>query len=127
MTAEGQRTRTRILEAMTARSNTGSAGGASLFVALRKLWEPHEASLVVVRDEPGDYSLQSKAKAFVGGVRTSRTHTSFYLPKLFAEPALLESVSPALRQRISGTSFAFRTIEPALFEELSALVARCLG
>lgn len=126
MTAEGDRTRTRIREAMTARSNTGSAGGASLFVALRKIWEPVAPSLTVTRDEPGEYSLARDGK-FVGGVRTSRTHTSFYLPKAFAEPTLLESVSPALKKRIAGGSFAFRAVEPGLFEELAGLVARALA
>jgi hypothetical protein len=125
MTADGERTRARIRQAMTARSNTGSAGGASLFMALRKIWEPFAPKLTVTRDEPGDYSLSRDGK-FVGGVRTSRTHTSFYLAKLFAEPTLLESVSPALKKRVSGASFAFRTLEPALFEELAGLVERCV-
>jgi hypothetical protein len=56
MTTEGERTRTRIRQAMTARSNTGSAGGASLFMALRKIWEPFASNLTVTRDEPGDYT-----------------------------------------------------------------------
>ncbi|MGZ3449168.1 MAG: hypothetical protein ACXWUG_04430 [Polyangiales bacterium] len=126
MTAEAEKTRLKIRNTIAARSNTGSAGGASLFVALRKIFQPHEASFVVVRDEPGDYSVQTRDKTFFGGVRTSRTHTSVYLAKLFADPALLESVSPALKKRIAGASFAFRAVEPPLFEELAALVARCL-
>ncbi|MFP4208710.1 MAG: hypothetical protein ACLFSC_08615 [Wenzhouxiangella sp.] len=41
---------------------------------------------------------------------------------LYVKPALLESVSPALKARMQGKScFNFSAVDPALFEELEGL------
>ncbi len=129
----GEKTKKRTGAAADARSYTGSAQGAALFVTLRKLLRPHEAALVVVTDRPGDYELATRTLGangkplFFGGVRTSRSHTTFYLAALAGSPELLESISEPLRRRLEGNaSFVFKTLEPGLFEELSALTARCL-
>lgn len=128
MNAAGEKTRQKTKEASASRSKTGSAGGAALFVALRKILQRHEARLVVTRNTPGDYSLDTHTKGpngkplFFGGVRSGRSTTSFYLMPVYVDPALLEGASETLRSRMSGKScFSFKTTEPALFEELAAL------
>lgn len=133
MTAKGEKTTARTAAAASARSNTGTAGGAALFVALRKILKQHEASLVVARDAVGEYELTTKAKGengkplFFGGVRTARAHTAFFLNPLASDPELLASVSDHLRARLDGkTAFHFKTVEPVAFEELTDLTARAL-
>jgi hypothetical protein len=137
MSAAGEKTKARTGKAANVRSSTGSNQGAALFVALRKILRAHEASLLVARDVPGEYELTERVSGaagasgkprFFGGVRTSRSHTTFLLAPLAANPALLESISDHLRARMEGNaSFQFKTIEPGLFEELAALTASCLA
>ncbi len=131
MSEKGEKTKERTRAAASERSSTGSAGGASLFVALRKLLREHEAALVVAKNLPGEYELTAKTLGpngkplFFGAVRTFRSHTAFYLSPLASDPALLASASEHLRKRFEGTcAFHFKTIEPVLFEELAALTAR---
>lgn len=134
MSATGEKTRQKTKEAAAARSHAGSAGGASLFVALRKILQQHAASLVVVRDRPGDYYLDTKTKGpngkplFFGAVRTNRSSTSFHLMPIYTNPKLLDGVSEHLRARLTGKScFQFKAIEPSLFEELSTLTEQGLA
>jgi hypothetical protein len=131
LNARGEKTRDRTRAATSARSSTGSAGGAELFVSLRKIFLPHAPELVVASDVPGHYSLDTHTKApngkplFFGGVRAGRSATSFYLMPVYTDPDLLV-ISDHLRKRMQGKScFAFKTIEPVLFDELSTLTARC--
>ena len=133
LNAKGEKTKARTAAATSERSNTGSAGGAALFVTLRKILQKHAASLVVARDEVGDYELTARTSGangkplFFGGVRTTRTHTAFNLNALALDPELLASVSDHLRGRLVGkSSFHFKTVEPVAFEELTALTARAL-
>ncbi len=100
-------------------------------MSLRKIFLPHATQLVVTRDVPGDYSLDTHANGpggkplFFGGVRAGRSHTGFYLAPIASEPGLLV-ISEHLRKRLQGkTCFAFKTVETALFEELATLTARC--
>ena len=131
MSPAGEKTKKRTGAAANARSYTGSAQGAALFVALRKILRAHEASLVVARDQPGEYELATRALGangkplFFGGVRTSRSHTTFHLAALATSPELAEAIGEPLRKRMEGNaSFQFKTLEPGLFEELAALTAR---
>jgi len=133
MSAKGEKTKARTAAAAGARSNTGTAGGAALFVALRKILRAHESSLVVSRDEVGEYELTTRKLGengkplFFGGVRTARSYTAFYLNPLASDPELLATLSPGLQKRVEGKSaFHFKTVEPAAFEELTALTARAL-
>jgi hypothetical protein len=140
MSAAGEKTKARTGKAANVRSSTGSNQGAALFVALRKILRAHEAALVVARDVPGDYELTERASGvsgaagvsgkprFFGGVRTSRSHTTFLLAPLAGNAALVDAMSEHLRARMEGNaSFQFKTIEPGLFEELAALTASCLA
>jgi hypothetical protein len=137
MSAAGEKTKARTGKAANVRSSTGSNQGAALFVALRKILRAHEPALAVARDVPGDYELTERASAvagangkprFFGGVRTSRSHTTFLLAPLAGNAALVDAMSDHLRARMEGdASFQFKTIEPGLFEELAALTASCLA
>lgn len=133
MSAKGEKTKARTAAAASARSNTGTAGGAALFVALRKILRSHEAALVVARDEVGEYELVTRTKGangkplFFGGVRTTRSHTAFYLNPLATDAELLAMVSEHLRKRLEGkAAFHFKTVEPAAIEELTTLTKRAL-
>lgn len=131
LNARGEKTKERTRAAASARSSTGSAAGALLFVSLRKVLLRHAPALVVTSDQPGEYSLDTHTAGpggkplFFGSVRVGRTHTSLHLMPLQTDPDLLE-ISIHLRKRLQGTSsFAFQTIEPTLFAELDALATRC--
>ncbi|MEO7093843.1 MAG: hypothetical protein ABI175_11375 [Polyangiales bacterium] len=133
LNARGEKTRDRTRAAASARSSTGSAGGAELFVSLRKIFLPHAPQLVVTADAPGNYSLDTHTSGpngkplFFGGVRAGRTCTSFYLMPVYTDPGLLV-ISEHLRKRMRGKScFGFMTIEPVLFDELDTLTKRCFA
>jgi hypothetical protein len=133
MTAKGEKTKARTAAAASARSNTGTAGGAALFVALRKILHAHEGALVVARNESGNYELTTKTKGengkplFFGGVRTSRADTAFYLNPLASEPELQAMITDHLRAYFDGKSaFRFKTILPVAFAALEALTAAAL-
>ena len=133
MNAKGEKTKARTGAAASARSNTGTAGGAALFVALRKILRPHERALVVARDEVGEYELVTRTKGangkplFFGGVRTTRSHTAFYLNALATDEELLAMVSEHLRKRLEGkAAFHFKTVEPTALEELTTLTQKAI-
>lgn len=68
----------------------------------------------------------ANAHQFFAGVRVAAKHVSFHLMPIYADPALLDGVSPALRKRLKGrTTFNFTAIDETLFSELEALTARC--
>lgn len=56
-----------------------------------------------------------------------KSYVSFHLVPVYAYPDLLESASPELKKRMQGKScFNFKSMEPALFRELSALAGEGL-
>lgn len=62
---------------------------------------------------------------FVAGVRPGARYVSFYLMCAYANPAILDSISPALRARMQGKScFNFTRVDEPLLAELDALTAR---
>ena len=66
------------------------------------------------------------AHSFFAGVRTAANHVSFHLMPIYADPGLLDGISPALRRHLRGkTTFNFTEIDEALFAELEALTATC--
>ena len=99
------------------------------FETLRGILARHAKRLLVTVDKPGEYQVSSstlKDRAgrplFVGAVQVKKNYVSYHLIPAYTTPALLETVSPALRQRMQGKScFNFTSIEPALAQELAAL------
>jgi hypothetical protein len=103
----------------------------ALFVRLRDAMEPFGADLVVTRDAPGDYYVESGwirddgYHGFFGAVRTNKRYVSYHLMPVYAWPDLLDSVSPWLRGRMQGKScFNFTSVEDDQLTELADLTRR---
>ena len=68
----------------------------------------------------------ANAHQFFAGVRVAAKHVSFHLMPIYADPGLLDGVSPALLRHLKGkTTFNFTAIDETLFTELEALTTRC--
>ncbi len=83
--------------------------------------EPGSVYGLVTLKRPG-----ANAHQFFAGVRVAARHVSFHLMPIYADPELLEGVSPELRKHLKGkTTFTFTTVDATLFTDLEALTARC--
>jgi hypothetical protein len=99
-----------------------------VFDALRNLLKPYETSLVIERDQEGDYSLNTsytgpnKKPVWFGGVQIKKNYVSFHLMPVYIFPDLLEKITPALKKHMQGKScFNFSKMDPRLFAELAEL------
>jgi hypothetical protein len=91
---------------------------------------PYGEQLVVLRDAPGDYYVNTpwaRADGYVlmfGGVQIKARYVSYYLMPVYASPDLLADISPRLRKRMQGKAcFNFTTVDEELFAELAELTA----
>ncbi len=56
-----------------------------------------------------------------------KNYVSYYLIGVYADPRLVESLSPELRKRMQGKScFNFKEVDEGLFAELSNLTDRAV-
>jgi hypothetical protein len=102
------------------------------FATLRALFKPYERHFTVIVDRPGKYYLASKtaktasgAAIWFGGAAIRKNYVSCHLIPVYANPALLEDLSPSLRKRMQGKScFNFTEIEPAHVKELEAVTKK---
>ncbi|MDQ6919681.1 MAG: hypothetical protein M3Z98_10025 [Candidatus Dormibacteraeota bacterium] len=102
---------------------------AEIFRRLRSILARQVPPLVVTEDGQRDYSLavdrpeiQPEARRYFGGVNVRKNYVSYYLIGVYADPRLVESLSPGLRKRMQGKScFNFNKVDEDLFAELSAL------
>ena len=102
------------------------------FNALRALLKPYERQFVVIVDKPGKYYLSTKtsktvsgAAIWFGGAEIKKNYVSFHLIPVYAEPALLQTLSPSLLKRTQGKScFNSTEIGPAHLKELEALTKK---
>jgi hypothetical protein len=109
-------------------------GFAATFAALRAILEPHAKRLTVTVDEPGHFELASPTMTdrvgrplFCAAVQINKNYVSYHLMPVYANTALRNSLSPALRKRMQGKScFNFTTVEPAQLKELAAVTKRAL-
>jgi len=99
-----------------------------VFDELKIILSSHSSKMVVVKDEPGYYYLDTKktdAKGkpiFFGMVKSGAKKVSYHLMPVYCEPSLLETISPELKKRMQGKScFNFAKVQAELFEELKAL------
>ncbi|HUN21870.1 MAG TPA: hypothetical protein PK299_01910 [Anaerolineales bacterium] len=73
----------------------------------------------------GPYWAKYKKPAWFGGVQLKKNYVSFHLMPVYLQPALLETLSPALRKRMQGKAcFNFKQIDEPLFAELAELTQR---
>ena len=112
-----------------------AADFAPVFARLKNIMAAHAATLVVTRDQPGDYCLSTTKPHPTNGqplcfgmVRTGKNYVSFHLMPVYGHPPLLASISPALKKRMQGKAcFNFTAIDEPLFAELADLTARGLA
>jgi hypothetical protein len=102
-----------------------------IFEGLRNILRPYGHELTIKTDTPdtyyldGPYSEKWKKVLFFGSVQIKKNYVSFYLMPVYMYPELLKDASPELKKRMQGKScFNFKRVEPALFEELTALTRK---
>jgi hypothetical protein len=95
---------------------------------LKAILRPYATRLSVVTDTEQSYYLDTRhvpknGKAlFFAAVRRGKSYVSFHLMPVYAQPDLLEGMSPALRKHMQGKScFNFKTVDEGLFKELDDL------
>ncbi len=98
------------------------------FAALKAILEPFASRLVVVKDGPDGYYLdtthimKSKKPLSFGAVTIGKNYISFHLVPIYFFTDLLEGMSKGLRARKQGKAcFNFKQSDPELFEELAKL------
>jgi len=107
-------------------------GFAATFAALRAILEPHAKRLTVTVDEPGHFELASPTMTdragrplFFAAVKINKNYVSYHFLPVYANTALRNSLSPALRKRMQGKScFNFTTVEPGQIKELAAITKK---
>ena len=99
-----------------------------VFAALKALMKKHERTLLVLKDEPQEYTLVTKSnsnrgmKMWFGSVRAGKAYVSYHLMALYFNPAMNALVSPALKKRMQGkTCFNFKSVDKEMFAELKTL------
>lgn len=101
-----------------------------IFHELRQILEPYAKGLDLKQSDEG-YSLNCKKEVkkgmpmFFGAASISKNYVSFYLMPVYADPALLDDISPELKKRMQGKScFNFKKPDAVLFKELKALTKK---
>jgi hypothetical protein len=106
---------------------------AAVFTALKPVFAKYAKRLAVKADTSIEYTLVTKSGSpfpqhkgqplYFGSVRLGKAYVSFHLMPIYMCPALLESISPALKKRMQGkTCFNFKTEpEPELIAGLTRL------
>jgi hypothetical protein len=101
---------------------------ADVFARLRALLAPYAKRMVVAKDEPDCYSLDTvklgpnKRPICFAFVKTGKGYVSFHLMPVYGNPSILASVSDDLKRRMQGKAcFNFKTVDEDLFAELAAL------
>ena len=100
------------------------------FRRLRTVLRRHADNLVVTKDEPALYYLdtahvmKNKKPLYFGSVQIRKRYVSFHLMPVYVFPDLLEPVSPDLMKRMQGKScFNFTAISDGHLAELERLTA----
>jgi hypothetical protein len=106
---------------------------APVFAALKPVLAKHENRLAVKADTSVEYTLVTKSASpfpqhkgqpmYFGSVRLGKAYVSVHLMPLYMSPALVKTISPALKKRMQGkTCFNFKTVpEPELIATLARL------
>lgn len=99
------------------------------FNRLKAILEPYAPQMVVVKDLPGNYYLdthqvmKNKKPLFFAMVTIGKSYVSLHFFPVYVRPALLEGISEGLRARMQGKAcFNFKRVDEVLFEEMAALV-----
>lgn len=99
-----------------------------VFEQLRTILEPYAAKLERKVDSAQElyvdtrHVMKNRKPLFFGAVQMRKSYVSFHLMPVYVQPALLDSLSPALRKRMQGKScFNFAAADKTLFKELAVL------
>jgi len=110
------------------RADVAPADFTAVFERLKKVMGEFEPELRATADESRKYYVVTKSKSWKGGpmffgaVVAGKAYVSYHLFPLYACPEMGRMVSSNLKQRMQGKScFNFRTLDEALFAELSVL------
>jgi hypothetical protein len=102
-----------------------------VFERLKKVLEPYAKHMVVKHDGQGIYYLESApvpkygTEVFFGAVQAGKTQVNFHFMPIYVFPELRDTLSPALKKRLRGTSkFTFVELDAPLLRELTALVRK---
>lgn len=113
-----------------ARGEQAQPDFTEVFASLRAIMAPYAQRLDCTVDRDDELSLDTKhvmkngKPLWFGGVQLKKNYVSYHLMPVYVNPGLLEGMSPDLKKRMQGKScFNFKSPDPALFEELSALTA----
>lgn len=100
----------------------------AVFTELRAIMTPYVARLDPKKDDAAElyldtrYIQKNKKPLFFGAVQIKKSFVSFHLMPVYAQPELLDALSPALKSRMQGKScFNFVEIDKPLFQELASL------
>lgn len=107
----------------------------SVYARLRTVMLDNAPGQVVAKDDAGDLVVRTAAvdpktgqPGWFGTVTIKKSYVAYHLIPLYDDPALSESVSPALAKRRQGkTCFNFKTVDEGLFTELAQLTRRAAG
>ena len=87
--------------------------------------------MVVKHDGPGIYYLESApvpkygTEVFFGAVQAGKGQVSFHFMPIYVFPEMRDTLSPALKKRLRGTSkFTFTELDAPLLKELAALTRK---
>ena len=106
---------------------------AAVFDVLKPVLAKYANRLTVKADTSVEYTLVTKSASpfpqhkgqplYFGSVRLGKAYVSFHLMPLYMSPALVKTISPALKKRMQGkTCFNFKTVpEPELIATLARL------
>ena len=99
-----------------------------VFKALRSIMLPYALELDCTSDTENHLYVntkhiqKNKKPLFFGAVQINKKYVSYHLMPIYANPKLLTSLSPGLKQRMQGKScFNFTSVDPLLLKELAAL------
>jgi hypothetical protein len=99
-----------------------------IFKDLKAIMKKHQRSLLLLKDEPEEYTLVTKSnsnrgmKMWFGSVRAGKAYVSYHLMALYFNPPMNALVPPSLKKRMQGkTCFNFKAVDKELFAELKTL------
>jgi hypothetical protein len=100
----------------------------AVFAELRAIMAPYAVQMDTKKDDAAElyvdtrFVQKNKKPLFFGAVQMKKAFVSFHLMPVYAQPALLDGLSPGLKKRMQGKScFNFAEVDPPLFKELATL------
>lgn len=99
-----------------------------VFTELVAVLRPYGSELQIQRDTVTELYIdtrhiqKNKKPLFFGAVQLKKSYVAFHLMPVYVQPALLNGISPELKERMHGKScFNFSEMTEPLLKELAAL------